>query len=672
MYHTCVLLSDGTVECWGNNGWGQLGDGTYANSSTSVAVLLRDRITPLGGVTAIASGFYYTCAVLSDGTIRCWGDNFAGQLGDNGASGNSSPTPVAVNDVTMATAIAAGQNHTCALLSDGTVECWGDNGFGQLGDNGVSGSSSLTPVNVTGVTGATAITAGIHHTCAMLSDGTIKCWGSNLSGALGDGTVDDSSTPVVVNGGFALPTNGATEVTGGGFYTCAVLSDGTVKCWGYNNEGQLGDGHKPYPSSTPMTVWEDVDGIGINPLSEVTAIAASEYHTCALLSDGTVKCWGLNGAGELGNGTNADSDTPVDVLSTPGGDPLSGATTIAVGYEHTCALLSDGTVRCWGDNEYGQLGNGNNPNDSSTPVVVMDGVDPLSGVTAIAARFHHTCALLSDGTVKCWGFNVYGQLGDGNDPNDSSTPVTVKGTDGADFLIGATAIAVGNMHTCALLSDGTIKCWGKNFEGELGNGTNGSGTNSSTPVDVSEIGGDDFLHARAIAAGNMHTCAPLSDGTVKCWGNNVFGQLGDGNTIPSTPYGSTTPVVVNDITGVTAVAAGNYHTCALISDGTAKCWGRGENGELGNETDGSGYFSTVPVATSPLGNSVIWTSSNPGVATIDPATGVATPVSAGITTTTITATYGALSTTTTLTVNPVTLIWTADDQTMGGVAQSPR
>ena len=282
--------------------------------------------------------------------------------------------------------------------------------------------------------------------------------------------------------------------------------------------------------------------------SPVTAIAAGNKHSCALAADGTVSCWGMDDFGELGNGlvTTSATSTPVSVVG------LSGVTAITAGGGHTCALTGDRTVHCWGANDYGQLGDGTTTN-SATPVSVVG----LSGVTAITAGFGHTCALTADQTVHCWGDDYDGQLGDGTKLTNSATPVSVV------RLSGVTAITAGYANSCALTRDGTAHCWGNNWT-----------SSSLTPVTVPGLSG-----VTAITAGWYHSCALTGDGTAHCWGENDYGQLGDGSTV-----NRLAPVVVSGLTSVTAITAGYVDSCAVTRGGTGYCWGANNEGQLGNGT----------------------------------------------------------------------------------------
>jgi len=355
--HSCVSLTGGTVKCWGYNFYGQLGNGTTADSATPVDV------TGITTATSLALAASHSCALLTDGTVKCWGRDNKGQLGNGDETTADSATPVDVSGITTATSLAPGGSqpnyHSCALLTDGTVKCWGTGYYGQLG-NEITGTTadSATPVDVTGITTATSIAVGGQFSCAVLTDGTVKCWGSNYRGNLGIEedyeTTAGSATPVKVTG---ITT--ATSIAAGGNHACALLTGGTVKCWGYNSNGQLGDEPTtPTQSTTPV----DVSGI-----TTATSIALGEWHSCALLTGGTVKCWGWNDKGQLGNGTTTQtqSTTPVDVSG------ITTATSIALGHKHSCALLTDGAVMCWGSNDKGQLGDGTSETQRSEPVFAL-------------------------------------------------------------------------------------------------------------------------------------------------------------------------------------------------------------------------------------------------------------------------------------------------------------
>jgi trimeric autotransporter adhesin len=341
-------------------------------------------------VTMVSAGGFHTCVVTSGGGADCWGQDDEGELGDGVTGGeNDATTPVAVTGLSSGVAAVSTEwDDSCALTTNGSVECWGDNADGQLGDG--TTTDSATPVEVSGLTsGVTAIASGYSFACALTSAGGVECWGSNTDGQLGDGTTTDSTTPVAVSG----LSSGVIAIATGEGHACALTSVGGVECWGYNNDGQLGN-ETTANSSTPV----QVSGLS----SGVTAIATGWWHTCALTSAGGVECWGDNAEGQLGDGTTTDNTTPVAVTGL-----TSGVTTIAAGAAHTCALSTAGGVECWGYNSEGQLGDGTNT-DSPTPVDVS-GLS--SGISALSAGVLHTCALTTAGGVECWGYGVDGELG---------------------------------------------------------------------------------------------------------------------------------------------------------------------------------------------------------------------------------------------------------------------
>ncbi|RYE42381.1 MAG: IPTL-CTERM sorting domain-containing protein [Hyphomicrobiales bacterium] len=555
--HTCALTSAGAVQCWGKNGNGQLGNGTNTQRNTPVPV------TGLGsGVALLVAGREHTCALNTAGAVQCWGWNSDGQLG-NGTT-NSSSTPVPVTGLGSGVAsLAAGANHTCAVTTIGAVQCWGNNGNGQLG-NGSLNNSRITPVAVIGLgSGVAALAAGTAHTCALTAGGAVQCWGNNGVGQLGNGTTNSSNTPVAVTG----RGSGVAALAAGNAHTCVVTSAGAVQCWGWNPQGQLGDG-----TTTQRTAPVPVNGLG----SDVASLAVGANHTCAVTTIGAVQCWGNNGNGQLGNGSLNNSSSPVAVSGLG-----SGVASLAAGFAHTCALTNAGSVQCWGNNGYGQLGN-DPTTDSRTPV-------PVSGlgsrVVALAGGFGHTCALTAASSAQCWGYNSVGQLGDGS-TTDHGTPEPVAGLGS-----GVAALASGNVHTCALTRDGAVQCWGNNNGGQLGDGTT---SKRPTPAPVSGLDSG----VVALAAGQLHTCALNRAGAVMCWGANGYGQLGDGTT-----SSRLTPEPVSGLgSGVVALAADSNHTCAVTSSGSVMCWGRNDNRQLG---DGSTANRAFPVQVSGLGGNVV-------------------------------------------------------------------
>jgi alpha-tubulin suppressor-like RCC1 family protein len=381
------------------------------------------------------------------------------------------------------------------------------------------------------------------------------------AGAAGCGGGHDAGTMTV-----QLPAlTGAVDVTAGGSHACALMSDGTARCWGENLHGQLGDGMPVTENSTAVTV-----PVAVSALSGIVRLAAGGAHTCALRGDGTAWCWGSNSWGELGLGMASPGvPTPAAVTALTGATDIRamGPSSSAVdASEFTCALVTGGAVQCWGEGSLGELGNGL-PSGAgvSTPGAVIG----LTGAAAIAAGGFHACAALGDGTVRCWGDNTGGALGDGTSVA-SPQPVEVVG------VSGVVAVACGGYHTCALLDDGTVECWGANVSGQLGNGTQSTFlTDLSPPAPVVGLAG-----VTALAAGDQHTCALLGDRTVQCWGRDIFGQVG--TTAPASGPAVVLPTPVEGLTDVSAIAAGQDFTCAVLADTTIRCWGANTSGQLGN------------------------------------------------------------------------------------------
>jgi alpha-tubulin suppressor-like RCC1 family protein len=342
----------------------------------------------------LSAGAGHTCAVAADGTVYCWGSNPDGQLGD-GLETIERACPGPVKGVTRAVAVSAGSYHACALDAAGAVYCWGWNVAGQIGDGSIL--NALTAKKVMGLESVVAIAAGSYHTCALLADGSARCWGQNDAGQLGDGSSDNRGEPVEV---FSLPR--ASAIAAGGKHSCALVSGtGEVQCWGLNDFGELGDGTlaaHPFPSPA-------------SGVSGALSIAAGFNHTCALLETGGVTCWGANAAGQLGNDSYIDSPLPVVALGPP-------AAILTCGYRHTCVIGEDGAVSCWGVNDAGQLGDGTRLSRGVGKPVV-----PLAPASGIAGGGFHTCARTEDGAIRCWGANESGQLGI---PDSASEPSPIS------------------------------------------------------------------------------------------------------------------------------------------------------------------------------------------------------------------------------------------------------
>jgi alpha-tubulin suppressor-like RCC1 family protein len=605
--HTCARTRAGAVFCWGAGLRGQLGHG--ADGEAAQAVLRPVRVEGLADVVQVAAGALHTCALRADGRVACWGDDAAGQLGDGEPAAGRRATPVEL-ELEGVRAIAAGQQHTCAVDARGAVRCWGAGDEGQLG-HGRSGpeAGSSFPVEVALDRPVIGVTAGQDHTCAWTGaggaarsggegsggaaearpargDGEVLCWGANDRGQLGRGGApeDRAATP-----GPVRQLRGVAAVHAGAQHTCARLASGPVFCWGGNRFGQVGDGthaDAPAPAATGVAAAE---------------LAAGETHTCARHRGGAVACWGRNDRGQLGDGRVAWRATPGFV------EELRGVGAVAAGGHHTCALRESAAI-CWGDNALGQLGDLTHVARSApVPAVFVrgprqvaaalgrtcvrdaegvvscvgyrgdasapDGADArpravalgeLGEIVQLAVARDFACALSGEGAIHCWGDNSRGQLGDGT-LESRAEPTAVRGAG------DAREIAVGVAHACARLLSGAVYCWGANERGQLGDGTNEDRT---VPTEVVEL-----ADAERLALGRSHSCARRRDGTVACWGGNASGQLGDGTTTART-----TPAAVRELSGVEELAAGWLHTCAR-SGGAVRCWGANTHGQLGRATE---------------------------------------------------------------------------------------
>lgn len=530
----CALMQDDTVQCWGTNWLGQLGDGTYNGSSTPVMV------SGIGTAKSVTSGTHHACALLSDNTVKCWGYNGAGSIGDGTTTDRT--TAVAITNLGTSTVeLKAGSSYTCAVLSDKTVKCWGANDDGRLGLGHTT--NTPTPTLVPGLSNVDHIYLGYDwngtgqaSTCAQMSDGSVKCWGV----ARGNGYATNKLTPQPMPG----LSNIATLSTGKFSYGCAITTTSKVQCWGYNYYGNLGYGSRHETNSRLPTA------VVLPKAVRNFAVATSAGARCYVYTDDSVSCVGRNTYGHLGDGTTNDS-----LINHVVPTGITAAKSISSDGITFCAILTDDTVKCWGNGYYYY---------GLSPMTMTTSAPPIQ----ISGGWGFYCALLNDGRVECWGKNSSGELGDGLTPT-GITPVLVSG------ITNATHVSAGQNTGCAIVGTGAIKCWGSGYQGALGEGVS---SGSILPVGVFGI----TNAVKMKSAQDGHSCAVLADSTVKCWGYNSRGQLGNGSYGGSSNY----PVVVTGLTGVTDVSVSYEMSCALMGDTTLKCWGNNIDGTFG-ENNGS-------------------------------------------------------------------------------------
>jgi alpha-tubulin suppressor-like RCC1 family protein len=537
----------GGAWCWGRNDESQVG--------SMVTTIVKTPSKTIDGsldIVAVAAGENHSCALLGSGEVRCWGANLSGSLGDG--TETKRVTPVSVLPAGSGTTqISAGTDFTC-IVRNGSVRCWGADFSEQLGDGGGGGSFqpwASQAVAIFGSSGfpASALSAGHSHACAIVT-GAARCWGNGEFGKLGNGDTAERASPTPVSG-FS---SGSLDIAAGHDHSC-VRTAAEWRCWGHFGNGALGDGSKERRMLPVVPVTA-----GAAP----TALVSGEAHTCVVIG-GAVRCWGSNGSGQVGDWTFEDRYAAVDVVGINGS-----VIQMAAAGSHTCALTQS-NIWCWGSNTSYELG-------AQLPSTFIPSALNIGAASAIAAGSAHTCVVMGGG-LRCWGSNRSGQLGDPGsnasrpDPYQS-IPVNSK----------VTAVAAGGNHTCAVV-DGGARCWGDNQNGQVGDPNSFAARADAYPVF------QPGSKVSKIAAGSSHTCA-IVDGGVQCWGANYRGQLGAGYVGNPSPLPVPSDIFVANF-GVTDIAAAGDHTC-VTAQNQLFCWGGDENGELGVGTLDDWSFPSSP------------------------------------------------------------------------------
>lgn len=630
--YSCMIASDDKVYCWGDNSYGQFGNGTTTPSASPVAVnmsgalngkTVKDLVTDDGAV----------CVIASDDKVYCWGNGRFGGIANGSTSDSTSPvaiTPGALGGLTVKS-IKLDENTGCVIASDDKVYCWGWNGYGRLGNSTTSNSTSPVEVDFTGaLAGKTAkslVVAG-SYTCILASDNQVYCFGYGTEGALGQGAFANATVPVAVDTSGVLSGKTIQKIVGMSSSVCAFASDSKVYCWGYGWRGNLGNGVTGANSAVPVAI----DTSGALAGKTVSDLFGARKRTCVKTTDGSVSCWAEGPIGNNTNITRTSSPSPIYMS----GD-LNGLTInkMVIGDYGSCSIASDNNIYCWGSGEFGSLGRGFT-GDTSAPVAlkgtdssdevildakfktVFDGIvyvqrsngELFSGEIGSALNFlkdfgsseiveikgvtganKFLCALTDDEKLFCWGDNQYGQLGDGTSGVGPGNPQQISMTgdlSGKSIL----SFAVGNNAACAIASDNQVYCWGRNFDGLLGIG---GASDSNVPVAVYTGGVLSGKSMSSIVMARSNACVvTATEGKVYCWGANnaVFG---DGGFNPSNVPVATDMTGVLNNKKIQTLKLADGSACALTTEGLVACWGVGSDGQMG-DGDTSSPGSLIPVA----------------------------------------------------------------------------
>jgi alpha-tubulin suppressor-like RCC1 family protein len=587
--HSAVVDTDGTLYLAGYNPSGQIGcEFAGVNCSNAMPVASFDQ-----RILGVACGYAHTAAVDGYGKVWTWGNNNYGNLGNNNTGTNSS-IPVAASTygslagVTTVAAVACGQYHTLAVDSTGKVHAWGLNSSGQLGNTTTTDSYVPIVVTLGSITARSviAVACGDAYSVALDSVGKVHAWGANGVGQLGNSTIVSYFIPLLVSYG-SIATLSIAEVACGQQHTVALDTTGKVHAWGLNNYGQLGNSTLTN-SSLPLAVSSFGTLAGI----AIVSIACGFGHTVALDSTGKVHSWGYNNWGQLGNSTITNVSIPTAVSSF---GSLSSATVVAIacGQVHTLALDSMGHIHAWGHNGYGELGV-NSTSSSTFPILAMTSFgtvrSPLTGAPRYLSRgygFHKVVrpqAQLGNASIVPAGDNSYGQLGDG-----TQTYRYTGVTSALTFPAAVVASANSLYHSAVVLSNGATYVWGRNTLFECGLA---SGAMQATATLV--CAALSAYNAKDVACGTGVTLVLTTTGTVVAMGTNLTGMLGNGSAVGTTTSASG-PVVVSALTNVTAIAAGENHAVAIDASGYLWAWGANPYGQFGTGTTAAAVLAPVMV-----------------------------------------------------------------------------